>query len=388
MARKRSILPVVSIVFDRKRETQKNPESLGLVQVRVSMGAKRSYVTTDVKVMAKDWDAKGLRVKYRSDAYGLNKRIENVVSIIRRYVDKYEATGTPFDWDLFEEHRNSLSDTNSKSFYDFAEERIQNRKDLSPGTRRHHLCTLSIIRDLGLFPSFEKLTMSEVKKFDDALRERGISQTTIYGHHKRVRLYIKEAILLGTYNGDNPYTKFRLDKGESKPREFLTEEELDVLRNFPIEGSLKKVRDLFLFQCFTGLSYADMSKFNFATDLREIDGRFEIRDTRQKTSIEYYIVLLSPAVKILRSYDWVLPLMSIEQYNMRLKVVAEHAGIKHKLSSHMARHTFACFALKHGVKIENLSKMLGHTNIRTTQIYARVLNSSVREEYEKLESFL
>ena len=116
--------------------------------------------------------------------------------------------------------------------------------------------------------------------------------------------------------------------------------------------------------------------------------KFFIRDIRIKTEEEYFLMLLKPVMEILRKYDFKLPIISNYQYNLRLKVVQEIARIKQSLHSHMARHSFAVMALNMGVSIENLAKMMGHTDIKTTQIYAKVLNKSVQEEFEKMDSKL
>lgn len=382
MVRKKSVMPVIGIVFDRKKETEKDKKALGLVQVRVSLGSKRSYVSTSVRVHAKEWDTKQLRVKSRGDAFFLNNQIASMQKSVEDFVMK---SGNVFSWQSFERFRDNLRlGAESKNFIKWMRERIDARNDLSAGTKRHYICTIDLAEDMGFFISFDDITLQEVYKFNEALLKRGIEQSTIYGHHKRIRKCIKDAINLGYFCGENPYTRYSPSKGTAKPRTFLTDEELELLRKSDVIPVLRKVLDMFLFQCFTGLSFSDMNKFNFKKDVQYVDGRYEIRDIRQKTSVEYYIVLLKPAVELLRKYDWELPKMSLEQYNLRIKIVMESVGLKKHVSSHVARHTFACFALKHGVSIENLSKMLGHSNIRTTQIYAKVLNSSVREEYEKL----
>lgn len=111
-------------------------------------------------------------------------------------------------------------------------------------------------------------------------------------------------------------------------------------------------------------------------------------DARVKTDENYFIVLLSPAMEILKKYNFVLPKITNQQYNLRLKIVADYAGLDRNLTVHMSRHTFATMCLNYGVKIENVSKMLGHTNVRTTQEYAKVLNTEVEKEFEMLERIL
>lgn len=115
---------------------------------------------------------------------------------------------------------------------------------------------------------------------------------------------------------------------------------------------------------------------------------YVILDIRLKTEENYFIVLLSPAMEILKKYDYVLPIISNQQYNLRLKIVADYAGLDRNLTVHMSRHTFATMCLNNGVKMENVSKMLGHTNVRTTQQYAKVLNAEVEKDFEMLERIL
>ena len=99
-------------------------------------------------------------------------------------------------------------------------------------------------------------------------------------------------------------------------------------------------------------------------------------------------MLLSPAVEILKKYDFKLNVLTNQKYNLYLKVIANAAGLGNSLTSHMARHTFAVYCLNHGVPIEILSKMMGHTDIRTTQLYAKVANKSVESAFELLENNL
>lgn len=93
-------------------------------------------------------------------------------------------------------------------------------------------------------------------------------------------------------------------------------------------------------------------------------------------------------MEILKKYDFHLPVITNQQYNLQLKVLASFAKLDKSLTSHMGRHTFAVFVLNHGVSIENLAKMMGHSDIKTTQIYAQVLNSEVEREFDRLEQSL
>ena len=166
----------------------------------------------------------------------------------------------------------------------------------------------------------------------------------------------------------------------------MYQEELDKIREaeIPLE-TINRVRDLFVFQCYTGLSYADFALFDFTHDIIEHEGKYIIRDVRLKTVEDYYIVLLSPALQLLKKYNYKMPVISNQQYNLRLKIVADYAGLDKKLTTHMARHTFATLAITNGVELKVVSKMLGHSSVRTTEIYATVINKAVDDGYELFE---
>lgn len=188
---------------------------------------------------------------------------------------------------------------------------------------------------------------------------------------------------------EDPYKGERFSRGKHAIRKYLTAEELKKVKNAQIDSeTICRVRDLFVFQAYTGIAYADLAKFDFKHELQKRGDKYVILDARVKTDENYFIVLLSPAMEILRKYDFVLPKITNQQYNLRLKIVADYAGFDRNLTVHMARHTFATMCLNNGVKMENVSKMLGHTNVRTTQQYAKVLNTEVEKDFEMLERIL
>ena len=201
-----------------------------------------------------------------------------------------------------------------------------------------------------------------------------------------MKRYINEAIKFELIDKD-PYSGLHFERGKHQIRKYLTEDELKKIIEAEIPSkTVRQVRDLFVFQSYTGISYADLAKFDFKKDITKKNGKMVIHDVRQKTEETYFIVLLSPALEVLEKYKFILPVISNQQYNLRLKIVADYAKIDKNLTVHMARHTFATMCLNNGVKIENVSKMLGHSNIKTTQEYAKVLNSEVEKSFDLLES--
>ena len=200
-----------------------------------------------------------------------------------------------------------------------------------------------------------------------------------------MKIYVTIAKQYG-YIKENPFEGRKYSKGKSKGRKYLTEEELHALKECELNDTLSKVRDSFLFMCYTSLAYSDAVKFDFKRDVIEKNGKFMFQDTRQKTDEEYFIVLIPPAIELLKKYDYKIPFFKNQRMNDYLKVIAQFANIKKPISTHYARHTAACLALNNGVRIETVSRMLGHSNIKTTQIYAKMLTEEVEKAYEQVQS--
>ncbi|MCM1031535.1 MAG: site-specific integrase [Oscillibacter sp.] len=267
------------------------------------------------------------------------------------------------------------------------EKRICERQ-MEESTRKQHFVVFRKLQDFKIIQSFSDLTVKNIKLFDDYIRKKISNQSSIHSVHKRLKVYVKEAVQY-EFLEKNPYDNFQIARGEASKRKYLTPDELEKIRKAVIPNtSIEGVRDCFVFCCFTGLAFSDLNKFDFEKNVVEVDGKFVIKDTRTKTDTPYNITLLSPAMEILKRYDYHLPKMTNQQYNMRLKIAAQYAGIEKELTSHMARHTFATWALSQGIRIEVVSKMLAHTDIKTTQIYAKILQEDVYKGFDELETKL
>ena len=138
---------------------------------------------------------------------------------------------------------------------------------------------------------------------------------------------------------------------------------------------------------FTGLAYSDAEAFDFKR-YKKVDGTWRYVGKRIKTGVPYVLQLLPPVLDVLKRNGMKVPSLSNQKYNMCLKILGADAGIRVPLHSHIARHTFATWMLRNGVKIENVSRMLGHTNITQTQRYAKVLAESVHEDFDRVEKLL
>jgi site-specific recombinase XerD len=373
--------PTMRFVFDRKHVATRNKK--GLVQIEVTSEGKRKWIGTSVKLYADQWNEKK-KVVNSVHSIQLNAMLDGMMSKLNDFILDLFRNDQQFD---FEKLNAFLEKSNhSDSFIDFVRIRIEDRTDIEESTRKQHRTLLQSLEKFGKLNYMDDLTKANITLYDEFLHQQEISQPTIYNYHKRLKRYLHEAMKFGLLNED-PYVGLHFERGRFEKRKYLTEEELKMIRTCKINmPSIDRIRDLFLFQCFTGLAYADFEKFNFEKDVEERNGKYIVSDRRKKTNEDYKIVLLTPAIEILKKYDYKLPIISNQKYNVSLKVVAQYAGIDKNITTHMGRHTFAVFALNNGVPIEIVAKMLGHTNIRTTQVYAKVLNSEVEKGFDLLES--
>lgn len=226
---------------------------------------------------------------------------------------------------------------------------------------------------------------------------RAMGHNTIMKHIQRLRKIVTLAYNMEWIEKD-PFRRWK-NTFEKRERQFLSANELSNLETyeFPVER-LERVRDLFVFSCYTGISYIDIMKLTTDNISMGIDRNNWIITKRQKTKSPIKVPLLDPAIELIKKYGnhpmtimsgTLFPVITNEKLNVYLKEVAILCGIKKNLTFHMARHTFATtVTLSNGVPIETVSKLLGHTKISTTQIYARVLENKVSQDINVLREVL
>ena len=362
----------LKVVFDRKKEA--TDRKRGLVQVRVTMNRRSVFLSTGIKVLKNQWDPGKERVRKSAQANAYNAVIDNYLNRIISYREQCAKSGFAFDFDHM---KRVVENDEEETFLMFMEERIRERGDIRESTRKAHMSVCRILRQYGGFEHFSDLTFANVRGLDDWLRKSGIKQTTIWGRHKIIKSYINEAIRFGKIER-SPYIGFKMERGRSEDGRYVTEDEMRKIMECEIPASLEKVRDLMTVEFYTGLSVSDLMAFDFSK-VEDVNGHKALLDTRKKTDERYYIALFAPVLAVLGKYGGNLPSMSMQQYNMRMKVVAEYAGLdKPGIASHWLRRGYGMMLLNRGVPLEVVSKSLGHTSIRTTEAtYAKLLGSTV-----------
>ncbi|MDR2950318.1 MAG: site-specific integrase [Prevotella sp.] len=218
------------------------------------------------------------------------------------------------------------------------------------------------------------------------------------GHNSTIKhlRYLKQVVtnaLKNKYITVDPFDDYTLGYKPVK-KEFLIEPEIKKLMNKKFDSKrLEEVRDVFLFQIFTGLAYIDAANLKEDNIIEDGFGQKWIQLTRQKSSVQANIPLLDVPLSILKKYKGLnngklLPMHTNQKMNEYLKEIAALCGINKRLTTHCGRHSFGTIMLTKGVSIESVSKMLGHTNITTTQIYAKVLNLKIFTEVNKVRGEL
>lgn len=243
--------------------------------------------------------------------------------------------------------------------------------------------------------ALKELAPAFITDFELFLRtEKNHCTNTIWSYMMPFKRIIYMSINNGWLQRD-PFYAYSITKEETK-RGFLSKEEIKML----IEGSFKKksyelIRDLFIFCCFTGLSWTDMANLTKENLQTSFDGHLWIKTNRQKTGTETSLRLLEVPLRIIKKYEGcsedgkLLPVPCYPNCKNGIKVIAKKCGIEKNVTWHMSRHSFATtVCLSNDMPIETLSKMLGHRSIRTTQIYAKITAEKVSNDMEKLSKAL
>ena len=399
------------LVFDHRGRTSEKNE--GPIELRVTVNSKPYYINTGVRVRSDQFN--GERVVNHRDARLLNERLKDVVMNIELAVNECIKKELPIDVAQIKRQAYNVEEKakhNETAMIDWIDEQIP-QLNIKSGTRERYCVTARRMREYGGLMRWDDLTVENIYKWDSWLHkikkpvsngdvQAGrdvvcIGEAAVYNYHRTLRSLLSRAVKLGVIEA-NVYDRMRGEfrKGIKDNVEYLTEDEIAAIESLhPMEGTqMAMARDLFVFQMYTGLSYSDAQAFDISEYRKETSGktaghsRWVHVGQRIKTGVSYVSVLLPQAVDVLERYGMQVPKINNIQYNASLKVIQQALGIRTKLHSHLARHTFATRALRLGAKIENVSRMLGHTNITQTQRYAKVLAQSVHDDFELINKKL
>lgn len=373
------------LIFDRKKQAKK--DGTGTIEVRVISDRRAYYISTGVRIREREWRA-GMIIN-RPDAHSLNERIAIICQIIDTEVNRCIEANLAINTENLKNKVWSVKDTmsNEPSFLDWLDHQTE-ILNMSAGTIKHYVTLHTRLTEYGKIKRWGDLTTENISEFDAWLHKRklstgeAITDAAVYKYHKCFKAILNRAVMFDKIDR-NPYDRLKFRRGESENIEYLTEDEMKAIENLkvPKGTQIETARDLFVFQMYTGLSYSDTHAFDFS-QYKKVKGKWINTGERIKTGVAYVSSLLPPAVAVLEKYGWTVPKIDNADYNHLLKIIGTMADIPTKMHTHLARHTFATYMLRQGVKVENLQRMLGHKNIRQTMRYAKVLAESVHEDFD------
>jgi site-specific recombinase XerD len=376
---------------------------------RITVNGQRAELSVQREVSIRDWDPKGQILSGRSaEAKEINNHLAMIRAKLLNCHSKLEARNAEITAESLKREYSGVVERPRMLMEIITQHNIDIKTLIGKGyskatwvkynsTKTHvenFLKWKYSISDMDI----KKLNFEFITDFEFYLKsQKNIDVNTNGKYIKNIKKIIKECVAKNWLDKD-PFMAYKV-KAKKTEREFLAEEELQAIheREFEIER-LSQVRDIFIFSCYTGLAYIDIYNLSPNQIALGIDGEKWIFTSRQKTGTPSRIPLLPPALAILDKYanhpmtvnrKKLLPVPSNQKLNAYLKEIAAICKIPKELTFHAARHTFATtVTLTNGVPIETVSKMLGHTKLQTTQIYARILDKKVSGDMQTLRDKL
>jgi site-specific recombinase XerD len=363
-------------------------------------------------VRKEDWNiVKGAAKPVDEDHRILNSYLEEVRGKLVKQYRALHITDTILTADSVKNAYLGVNENKRKYtlLWVVAEHNLIMGKALKPGTMKNYTTTEKYLKafiaqkfkSVDIFLS--KLNYEFIAGFEFYVRSNAIKENdpcTNNGtmkHMERLKKVVNWTVK-NEWLDKNPFVNFKL-KFNRQERECLNELELSAIKTRDLENPiLQLVRDLFVFSCYTGLAYIDLIQLKPSEIVASVSGIKWIKTAREKSGVIVNIPILDEALLILDKYindkraivrESVFPLVSNQEMNRSLKLIAEICGIKKHLTFHLARHTFATtVTLMNGVPIETISKMLGHTKLSTTMIYTRISQSKIGMDMELLQNKL
>ncbi|TCD11614.1 site-specific integrase [Pedobacter frigidisoli] len=375
------------------------------VYLRITVDGKRAELAIQRKCDPEKWNTKkGCMVGTKDSVKEFNSFLLAFQTKVYEIQRSLLMDGNPIDPEIIKRNLTG-KDRSAKMFLEVFEEHNENMRKLVG--KDYSLATLTkystCLKSLKLFVQFQYKTSDiNIRLMDFAFltslemylkTQKGVGHNTAMGYVKKVKKIIHFCVA-NKWLASDPFMAFKVSINKTS-RTFLSEAEMKSLTNkeFKIQR-LAEVRDMFLFSCYTGLAYVDVAKLTNNAIVEDGNATTWIVMDRTKTGVMANIPLLPQAEKIIDKYKdhpkvlvtgKLLPMISNQKVNAYLKEISVLCGITKELSHHCARHTFATtVTLSNGVPIETVSKMLGHSSLKSTQHYAKVLDKKVASDMKRL----
>ena len=374
------------LVYNRKK--QLNKQGAALVQIEAYLNGRKIYLTTNVYLHPEEWDHDTSQVVQHPHANDLNAMLyEKILELQQAEIAYWRKGVSPSLLDLKNAVKHHV--TADITFLNFARQSVE-LSDRREGTKQNIYATLRRMKDWRGDVGFRDLDYRYLTGFEAYLRSLGLMTNSVGKHLRNVRTLINEAINQGYMSlADYPFRQFRIRKEKPEHR-VLTVPELQKLERLQLNRkSRQRVLDSFLFCCYTGLRFSDYTQLTDDSLVLQ-RGKPWLVLTSQKTGarqkLPVYLLFEGKALDLVEKYE-TLPKMNRigcnADVNRTLKEIVTQAGIAKRVTFHTARHTFATQLLGQSVPITTIQRMLGHTSVKTTQIYSEVLDDTLVSDLKK-----
>lgn len=378
------------LVYNRQKKL--NKQGTALVQVEAYLNQRKAYFKTNVYLKPEHWSKQGAQVVNHPQSNELNAMLYGYILDLQAIELNCWKNGIDATLSKLKEFvKKEVSP--SISFLKFAQHTIEN-SDRKPRTKDNMLVTVATLKEFRGIIDFKDLNYTFLKDFDVFLRNKGLQVNTIGKHMRVLRTLVNEAINQGYIPQDAyPFRKFKIKKEQTEHRFLLPNEleKMESLKLFEKKNNSQHVLDAFLFCCYTGLRYSDFCQLSPANFIK-VNGKRWLHFTSVKTGVEIrlplHLLFESRALGILDRYPDIgsfaaLPCNS--EVNKQLRKLAGLCGIKKRITYHVSRHTCATLLVHQGVAITTVQKLLGHTSVKTTQIYSEVLSSTIVRDLKNVQ---
>ena len=367
------------LVYNRKKHL--NKQGTALVQVEASLNQRKIYFKTNLYIKPEHWDKRTSQVIGHPQANDLNSMLFEFVLHLQGIELALWKRGVPATLSLLKDAMKKNRPINI-TFPIFAKEYVQH-SDRRESTKENLFTTITVLQEFRPGLDFKDITYTFLKDFEVYLREKGNGINTVAKHLRQLRTLVNEAINQGYIHADAyPFRKFKI-KQEKGRHEFLTPDELKKLENLEVHDlKLRHVLEAFLFCCYVGLRFSDFCQLTPSIFIR-VYGKKWLHFKSIKTGIELrlplHLLFEGRALSILDKYDITefANLGSNSEVNKSLSVIIGMTRIKKHITYHAARHTCATLLIHQGVPITTVQRLLGHTSVKTTEIYSEILSSTI-----------
>lgn len=385
--------------FIRESKARKNGNVP--IEVMITVNGERNSFSTGKQIAIEKWDKTKQQVKGKDqETQNLNNYLKAIkAKLYQKEAELLERGFIITAQILYDAYFDKVESLKERSLFEVFEEHNQEQEKLvgngvSKATHWVSVYTIRLLREFvqqkykreDLY--LRELNLNFIQSFHSFLRiDKGMAQNSSTKHLKLLKKIINLSVA-NSYMAFNPFSTYKVER-EPVDIDFLDEEELRKIINFDTPlPRLERAKDMFLFGCFTGLSYIDIKTLTPEHFEKDNTGRIWIKKRRVKTGVLSRIPLLPIAKLILDKYkggEKLLPIQDPADINKYLKDIAILCGINKRICFHTSRHTFAStVTLANNISLEVVSKMLGHTNTRMTAHYAKLIDKCIGEQMDKL----